>query len=280
MYPSPIIMAPWPHPSAKESTLPSPNPVSNNAGSSSSPPSDDFTHDDKETLQSDSFHSEEKPALLKSYTEFEIEKLKSSASVVRKNPNQGSPPRSLMTPSISGHPCGNGEGPHHQNKRKVSSPSPSVSSSPRRARIVTSNNNAGKNSSATTMTQHNHFRSKAYVPNPGYSPPSMTAAATRNEGAPMMPTSPSSVTSSLSATVMDVCKQIKPSGNQQPHRPPRTFYGSNHFNSDCQTGPMHGGRGRIQHFYRGGVHRHGGGAQHSQMPGDHVLRRPRQTQHH
>ena len=103
-------MAPWPHPSAKESTLPSPNPVSNNAGSSSSPPSDDFTHDDKETLQSDSFHSEEKPALLKSYTEFEIEKLKSSASVVRnKNPNQGSPPRSLMTPSISGHPCGNGE---------------------------------------------------------------------------------------------------------------------------------------------------------------------------
>ena len=75
---------------------------------------------------SDSFHSEEKPALLKSNTE-------PSSAVVRKNQN-GSPPKSLMTPSISALPRGNGEG-HHQNKRKVSSPSPSASSSPRRARI-------------------------------------------------------------------------------------------------------------------------------------------------
>ena len=264
MYPNPIIMAPWlPH--AKESLAPT-NPVSTNSGSYS--PSDDFTHDDKETLQSDSFHSEEKPALLKSNTE-------PSSAVVRKNQN-GSPPKSLMTPSISALPRGNGEG-HHQNKRKVStSPYPSVSSSPRRPRIDTSNNNAGKNSAAMTTQANNHFRTKAYAPS-GYSPPKITAMALEAaSGTPQPPTSPTSVSSSLSATVMDVCKQNKPSDNgqqQQQQRQPRTYY-SNHFNADCQTGPLRGGRGRFQHqhLYRGGFHRHGGGVQ--QMPGDHVPAAP------
>jgi len=104
------------------------------------------TPGDKETLQSDSFHSEEKPVLLKS----NVAEQSSAQNVVNinmKSTSGGSPPRSLMTPSFSGQ-TRNGGISHggtshtHQNQRKVSTSS-SVTSSPKRARIMTVNNNAG-----------------------------------------------------------------------------------------------------------------------------------------
>lgn len=264
----------------------SPNPENIRSSDSSA---SNLTPGDKETLQSDSFHSEEKPVLLKS----NVAEQSSAQNVVNmnmKSTSGGSPPRSLMTPSVSGPRNGgisHGGTSQHQNQRKVSTSS-SVTSSPKRARIMNVNNNAaahasggtGKASAAPT-TQPTHFKNKTWV-SPATVP---TSQAT--------PTSPTSVTTALSASVMDICnpKPSKPNhrggGLQHQQRPPRTFYGSQHFTAinagEGQTvaSNAHGGqRGRYQHGYapRGGYHRHGGGGQFSQMSTADVNRRQRPNQ--
>ena len=308
-YPVPIYFYPVP-PSASglKSHIPSPlldnniistnNPYSSNKSQnpenirSSDSSASNLTPGDKETLQSDSFHSEEKPVLLKS----NVVEQSSAQNVVNmnmKSTSGGSPPRSLMTPSVSGPRNGgisHGGTSQHQNQRKVSTSS-SVTSSPKRARIMNVNNNAaahaggtGKTSAAAPTTQPTHFKNKTWV-----SPATTTVPTSQ-----ATPTSPTSVTTALSASVMDICNQ-KPSkpnhrggGLQHQQRPPRTFYGSNHSTAiagaEGQTVPTnaHGGqRGRYhQHGYfpRGGYHRHGGGGQYSQMSTADVNRRQRPHQ--
>jgi hypothetical protein len=101
--------------------------------------------DEKETLQSDSFHSEEKPATTLLKTKNTTEQQKSSTAVGSKNQtNGGDSPRkqSLMSPSISTTSVSEGQN-HHQNQRKVSTSS-SVTSSPKRARIMNTMNNNNK----------------------------------------------------------------------------------------------------------------------------------------
>ena len=263
----------------------SPNPE--NLRSSDSSISSNLTPGDKETLQSDSFHSEEKPVLLKS----NVAEQSSAQNVVNmnmKSTSGGSPPRSLMTPSLSGQ-TRNGGIPQHQNQRKVSTSS-SVPPSPKRARSMNVNNNAaahagatGKASTTAPSTQPTHFKNKTWIS------PTVTTTVPTSQATP---SSPTSVTSNLSASVMDICNQ-KPSkpnhrggGLQHQQRPPRTFYGANHWNATAgaegQTLPTnaHGGqRGRYQHGYsRGGYHRHGGGGQYSQMSTADVNRRQRPHQ--
>merc|ERR1711971_1071187 len=152
----------------------SPNPE--NIRSSDSSIASNLTPGDKETLQSDSFHSEEKPVLLKS----NVVEQSSAQNVVNmnmKSTSGGSPPKSLMTPSVSGPRNGgisHGGTSQHQNQRKVSTSS-SVTSSPKRARIMNVNNNAaahaggtGKASTAALQRNPPISKTKHGYPRGGY----------------------------------------------------------------------------------------------------------------